>query len=124
VPTSVQPSGKKQFLAVVAESARPFRPAWRVGASGLIRRFEWLSAEEEPRSSPELRYAALLAHHLRKDDQVDRPPARAADVRAREDRAAEKRGVDLSYRSDDQTTYPQDWSPNRFERFLRSAPRD
>lgn len=252
--TAVQPSPKKQFLAVVGESARPYRPAWRVGAGGLVRRFEsgywghiwffdhkgvdptpwyeagltadvispyllriftgrdseraphwrfiggqawltfdapvvrfdptarhtstpvvpafpaderlvrrftdpfvdlgetnapewldgvfgvlvprltaiaddesllrWLSAKEEPRSSPELRCAALLAHRLRKDDHVTVLLRRAADVRAREDRAAEKRGVDLSYRSDDQTTYPEDWSPERFERFVRSAPRD
>jgi hypothetical protein len=249
----VQPSPKKQFLAAVAESARPYRPAWRVGASGLVRRFDsgywghvwffdhvtadpgpcyqagltagvvspyllrtfngrdperaptrnfiavhawltwdapvvrfdpaaeqtstpavpafsaearhdrrftdlfvelgetnvsawlagvfgllvprltemaqdesllgWLS-EEEPRSTAELRYAALLAHHLRMDDQVTVLLRRAAEVRGREDRDAEARGVDLSYRSDRQTTYPQDWSPERFERFLRAAPRD
>ena len=84
----------------------------------------WLSATEERRRSGDLRYAALLAHHLRRDDQVSALLERAADARAREDRAAEARGVDLSYRSDRQTTYPQDWSPERFERFLRAAPRD
>jgi hypothetical protein len=84
----------------------------------------WLSATDEPRSTAELRYAALLAHHLGMDDRVTVLLRRAADVRAREDREAESRGVDLSYRSDRQTTYPQDWSPERFERFLRSAPRD
>ncbi len=84
----------------------------------------WLSATEERRRSGDLRYAALLAHHLRRDDHVTALLERAADARAREDRAAEARGVDLSYRSDRQTTYPQDWSPERFERFLRAAPRD
>ncbi len=245
-------SPKKQFLAIVAESSRPHRPPWRVGASGLVRRFEsgywahvwffdhltaqqvpwyeagltagvvspyllrmdgldperaphrnyiaaharltfdapvirfdparnptttavvpafsanerlirrftdpfvelghanapawlagvfavlvprlteiaddasllcWLSSTDEPRSSAELRGAALLAHHLELDGQVTTLLRRAAEVRAREDRAAEARGVDLSFRSDDQTTYPQDWSPERFERFLREAPR-
>jgi hypothetical protein len=58
------------------------------------------------------------------DDQVTVLLRRAAEVRGREDRDAEARGVDLSYRSDRQTTYPQDWSPERFERFLRAAPRD
>jgi hypothetical protein len=83
----------------------------------------WLSATERHRSA-DLRYAALLAHHLRRDDDVSALLRRAADARAREDRAAEARGVDLSYRSDRQATYPQDWSPERFERFLRAAPRD
>jgi hypothetical protein len=90
-------------------------------AESLLR---WLSATDEQRRSPDLRYAALLAHHLRRDDDVSALLRRAANARADEDRAAEARGVDLSYRSDRQTTYPQDWSPERFERFLRAAPRD
>jgi hypothetical protein len=249
----VQAVPKKQFLAAVRESARPYRPAWRVGASGLVRRFdsgywahiwffdrkgpypvpyyeagltagvvspyllrtfnrqdteraprrdfiavhacltwdapvvhfdpaatatreaipppfvvarepdprdeepvllttesapiwlkdalsvlvphltglvsdeallEWLAATDETRRAADLRYAALLAHHLRRDDEVTALLGRAAETRVVEDRAAEARGVDLSYRSDRQTTFPQDWSPERFERFLRAAPRD
>ena len=36
----VQPTPKKRFLSAVRESAKPYRPAWRPGASGLVRRFE------------------------------------------------------------------------------------
>jgi hypothetical protein len=84
----------------------------------------WLSDEARSPTSAELRYASLLAWHLRLDDEMQTTLARAEQAAGVEDAAAAERGVDRSYRSDRQSTYPQDWSHARFVTFLRGCPRD
>jgi hypothetical protein len=84
----------------------------------------WLTDAARSPTSADLRYAALLAYHLRLDDEMQSALERAEHAEEVEDGAAAERGIDLSYRSDSQSTYPQDWSHARFVTFLRSCPRD
>jgi hypothetical protein len=85
---------------------------------------DWLSDSNRDPDTGELRYAALLAHHLRLDDMGESILDRAARAEEIEHAALLERGVSLDYRRDDEETYPQDWSHERFVLFLRSAPRD
>ena len=88
----------------------------------------WLAdPAEDPlptREQARLRYAALLARHLRRDDEVGELLARAKLATERTVADAERRGVSLAYQSDDQDTYPQDWSHDRFCKFLEASPVD
>jgi len=70
--------------------------------------YDQLSAEWDFFS---LRYAYLLARHLGLDDDL-------ASLEERAKKAAPSRGTS----GDRQTTYPQDWSHERFMRFVESTP--
>jgi hypothetical protein len=83
----------------------------------------WLTDETLPPSSGGLRYAALLAYHLRRDAQLEAILVRADAAKAGEDRRSVARGLPVGNR-DRQITYPQDWSHARFVRFLYACPRD
>jgi hypothetical protein len=84
----------------------------------------WLSDPARSPTSHDLRYAALLAYHLRRDGELESILQRADEARRTEDIAAVERGINLGYRSDRQATYPQDWSHARFLEYLRACPRD
>jgi hypothetical protein len=83
----------------------------------------WLTDDALPPSSGRLRYAALLAYHLRRDAQMEAILVRADDAKAGEDSRSVASGFQLGNR-DRQITYPQDWSHVRFVRFLHACPRD
>lgn len=88
----------------------------------------WLAdTAEDPlpaREQSRLRYAALLARHLRRNDEVDELLTRARLATERTVADAERRGLSRTYASDDQDTYPQDWSHEKFCRFLEASPLD
>jgi hypothetical protein len=83
----------------------------------------WLTDDAFPPSSGHLRYAALLAYHLRRDAQMEAILVRAEAAKAEEDDRSVARGFQVGNR-DRQITYPQDWSHARFVRFLYACPRD
>lgn len=83
----------------------------------------WLTEDALPPSSGSLRYAALLAYHLRRDVQLETILVRAHAARAEEDSRSRASGLQVGNR-DRQTTYPPDWSHERFVRFLYACPRD
>jgi hypothetical protein len=83
----------------------------------------WLTDDAFPPSSGRLRYAALLAYHLRRDAHMEAILATAEAAKAGEDARSAARGLQVGNR-DRQITYPQDWSHARFVRFLYACPRD
>lgn len=102
-------------------------PAWLADALGKIAPAtqalcsnraicEWLRARDNAFS---LRYAYLLARHLGLED--DLPSLEARTRRANEDERHRSLRHDWTT-ADRQTTYPQDWSHERFMRFVASIP--
>jgi hypothetical protein len=83
----------------------------------------WLADDALPPSSGGLRYAALVAYHLRRDAHVEALLVRADAAKAEEDSRSVARGFQVR-NPDRQITYPQDWSHTRFVRFLHACPRD
>jgi hypothetical protein len=79
--------------------------------------YEWLSAQP---GSFSLRYAYLLARHLGLDGDLTALGERARKASDDERRRSQVR--DWTW-ADRQTTYPQDWSHERFMRFVESTPR-
>ncbi len=78
--------------------------------------YEWLSTQHG--SSP-LRDAYLLARHLRLDSDLASLEERARKAVQKERRRSPRRDWTSA---DRQTTYPQDWSHERFMRFVESTP--
>jgi hypothetical protein len=109
----------------------PTLPGWRFGAllpervalSSDEALLAWLTDEARRPSSGGLRYAALLAYHLRRDAQMEAILVRADAAKAGEDSFLVASGLQLTNR-DRQRTYPQDWSHARFVKFLNACPRD
>ena len=80
--------------------------------------YEWLSTQHG--SSP-LRYAYLLARHLGLDSDLASLGERARKASEEERRRFRSHRDDWTS-ADRQTTYPQDWSHERFMRFVESTP--
>jgi len=78
--------------------------------------YEWLSRQ---RGSFPLRDAYLLARHLGLESELA-PLAERARKAVEEERRTSPRRDWTS--ADGQTTYPQDWSHQRFMRFVESTP--
>ena len=78
--------------------------------------YEWLSMQH---GSFPLRYAYLLARHL----ELDRDLASLGERARKAVEAERRRSVRRDWTSADrQTTFPQDWSHERFMRFVESTP--
>jgi hypothetical protein len=78
--------------------------------------YEWLSAQH---GSFSLRYAYLLARHVGLDSDLAALGERARKASEEERRRSQVRD---GTSADRQTTYPQDWSHERFMRFVESTP--
>lgn len=77
--------------------------------------YEWLRTQQ---GSFSLRYAYLLARHLGLENDLDPLGERARE--ASEEERRRSHGSDRAS-ADRQTTYPQDWSHERFMRFVEST---
>jgi hypothetical protein len=120
IPTGVWTDDR---YCIEAETATPWlaaalaklAPATRALTSNRAI-YDRLGAEENFFS---LRYAYLLARHLGLDGDLGPLEERARNAEAR----ARKAAVSRAASADRQTRYPQDWSHERFMRFVEATPR-
>jgi hypothetical protein len=82
--------------------------------------YDWLTAPRERDSSFNVRYALLLGRHLGLDSDLPELERRAESLYLREFGLRDERDTRAA---DRQKNYPQDWSHQRFMRFLESVPR-